>query len=120
MKKFKVNENCISCGACTAIAPDVFEFNDDMLAEAIEGKNIIDEMNDETKEQAIDALEGCPVGAIELVEVNCECNHNCNCEDNCGCSDECDCSGNCNCGDDCNCNDDCRCNEDCDCHKKEA
>ena len=29
MEKIKVNENCIGCGACTAIAPEYFEFNDD-------------------------------------------------------------------------------------------
>ncbi len=68
MKKFKVNDNCISCGACTAIASDVFEFNDDMQATAIEGANVLEEMNDTTKECAMDALEGCPVNAIELVE----------------------------------------------------
>lgn len=68
MKKFKVNENCISCGACCAICPSVFEFDSDMQAKAIEDANEVDSMSDDIKEQAMDALDGCPVCAIELVE----------------------------------------------------
>ena len=30
----KVNEGCISCGACVAACPEVFRFNDDGVAEA--------------------------------------------------------------------------------------
>ncbi|MFR4599069.1 MAG: ferredoxin [Coprobacillus cateniformis] len=26
---YKVNESCIGCGACTAVCPEVFDFNDD-------------------------------------------------------------------------------------------
>lgn len=59
--KFKVNkEICIGCGACQAIAPDVFEIDDDGLANAIDS-----EINEDVKEDAIDAMEGCPVNAIE-------------------------------------------------------
>ena len=32
----KVNEGCISCGACVAACPEVFRFNDDGEAEAYE------------------------------------------------------------------------------------
>ncbi len=68
MKKFKVNENCIGCGACVSITDsEVFDFDDD-TAYAVEGKNVIDEMDDQTLEKAMDALEGCPVSAIEIVE----------------------------------------------------
>lgn len=62
--KVKVNkEICIGCGACQAIAPDVFEIEDDGLAQA---KDI--EINDNIKEDVIDALEGCPTSAIEEVK----------------------------------------------------
>ena len=33
----KVNENCIGCGACTAVCPDVFDLNDEGKAENIMG-----------------------------------------------------------------------------------
>lgn len=62
--KLKVNQDtCIGCGACQAVCPEVFEINDDGLA-----TTIVDEINDEIKDDALDAKEGCPVGAIEEVE----------------------------------------------------
>ena len=60
----KVNKDlCIGCGACQAIAPDVFEIEDDGLASAI-----TDEVKDNQKEDVIDALEGCPTSAIEEIK----------------------------------------------------
>ena len=67
MKKIIVNSNCIGCGACTSFC-DVFKFNDEGLATADENKNIIDNMDEETKENAMDALENCPVSAIEIID----------------------------------------------------
>ena len=60
MTKVKVDKDkCIGCGACTAIAPDVFEFDDDGLAKAVK-----EEVNDEVKT----AAEGCPTEAITVEE----------------------------------------------------
>ena len=65
MEKIKVNkEVCIGCGACTAIASDVFKFDDDGYAYTDPEKNIIDNMDEEIKSDCLDALESCPVGAI--------------------------------------------------------
>ncbi len=59
--KVKVNKDvCIGCGACQAIAPDVFEIEDDGLAFATE-----EEISEDIKDDVIDAVEGCPTGAIE-------------------------------------------------------
>jgi len=61
--KVKVDKNlCIGCGACQAIAPSVFELEDDGLAKAID-----DEIKEEIKEDVIDALEGCPTSAISEI-----------------------------------------------------
>lgn len=69
MEKIKVNQDaCIGCGACMAIASDVFEINDEGLAEAKENNNIIDTMEEELKNDVMDALEGCPTSAIYIVE----------------------------------------------------
>ena len=39
MKKIIVDKNkCIGCGACEGFEPDVFELNDEGLAEAIKRK----------------------------------------------------------------------------------
>ena len=62
--KVKVNKDvCIGCGACQAIVPEVFEIEDDGLAIA---KDI--EISDDIKEDVIDAIEGCPTGAISEIE----------------------------------------------------
>lgn len=61
--KLKVNEDvCIGCGACQAVCGEAFEIGDNGLAQVI-----VDEINDDIKEDAIDAKEGCPVAAIEEV-----------------------------------------------------
>ncbi|MCI2059165.1 MAG: ferredoxin [Oscillibacter sp.] len=54
---FKVNENCIGCGLCTGIAPDVFELSD-------EGHAVV-KAQPADPAQAKEAEEQCPVSAIE-------------------------------------------------------
>ncbi len=70
MKKIIVdNDLCIRCGACVGICDKVFEFSDDDdIVKSKEGNNILDEMDEQTKDDALDALEGCPVGAIKEIE----------------------------------------------------
>ena len=60
--KVKVNKDtCIGCGACQAICSLVFEYDDEGLMD-VKTSNL----NDEVKDDVIDAMEGCPVGAIEV------------------------------------------------------
>ncbi|MBQ7136899.1 MAG: ferredoxin [Bacilli bacterium] len=60
--KAKVNKDiCIGCGACQAIAPDVFELEDDGLAVCTQ--EVIEE---DKKEETEEAMESCPTGAIEI------------------------------------------------------
>ena len=59
--EIKVNrEKCLICGMCASINPQVFKFNDEGFVEA-DNKEITEENKDEVKE----AMENCPVGAIE-------------------------------------------------------
>lgn len=60
MKLVVDKDICIGCGACAAICPDVFEIDEDGLA-----VSVVDEVNEEVMEDAIDAKEGCPVNAIK-------------------------------------------------------
>lgn len=83
MKKINVNDNCIGCGACVAIDPEHFEFNDDGLSSPKSQENL-------STEELMNAIDSCPVNAISLKEEdNCECGcgDDCHCteEDNCGC-----------------------------------
>lgn len=54
----KVSEDCIGCGACTGVAPEVFEMGDEGLAVVIEGASDV--------EAAKEAAEACPVEAITV------------------------------------------------------
>lgn len=59
--KLKVNKNkCIGCGQCISICEDVFNFDDDNLAEVIETP-----VKEEHIEDATNAKESCPTEAIE-------------------------------------------------------
>ncbi|MBR1391704.1 MAG: ferredoxin [Lachnospiraceae bacterium] len=58
--KYKVNENCIGCGLCPSVCPNVFHMTDEGTAEAIE-----EEVAAEDEAAAEEAKDGCPVSAIE-------------------------------------------------------
>lgn len=61
--KIRVNKDvCIACGACYAVAPEVYQMDDDGMSEVI-NEVIPAELEDE----AMEALEGCPTEAIYLV-----------------------------------------------------
>lgn len=60
--KARVNKDaCIGCGACQAIEPDVFDFNDDGYA-YVKCENIEASKQD----NVLEAAEGCPTAAIEV------------------------------------------------------
>ncbi len=54
-----IAEQCIGCGACSAIAPEIFEMTDEGYATVI-----LDPIPEELMDLAIEAQEGCPTGAI--------------------------------------------------------
>lgn len=54
----KVNDTCIGCGACVAIAPENFDYQ--------EGVSVV--INEEITEATKEAVDACPVGAIEVEE----------------------------------------------------
>lgn len=63
--KIKVNRDaCISCGACEAVAEDIFELDEDGISKAKISKT----SNDEEASLAKEASESCPTGAIEVSE----------------------------------------------------
>lgn len=57
--KYYVNENCIGCGLCNVICPQVFEMTPDNVAKAVD--------KDVDLGEAQEAKDSCPVGAIEEV-----------------------------------------------------
>lgn len=58
--KFFVNEDCIGCGLCSSVCPEVFSMTDDGVAKALEA-----DVTDSTAACAQEAAQQCPVSAIE-------------------------------------------------------
>ena len=62
--KIKVNlDACISGGACQVIAPELFELDEEGISVAK-----VEEVKEENQDEAMDASESCPTGAIEVEE----------------------------------------------------
>ena len=62
--KVKVNkDNCIGCGACTAVCPNVFDMSDEGYAQAK-----VEVVAPEDATACNEAKDGCPVSAIETEE----------------------------------------------------
>ncbi len=88
MKKIKVNhEACIGCGACVAIAPDYFEFNDEGLSKPKKQDNL-------ESPDLQNAIDSCPTSAISVGEAQENEFLDGTNEDNCEC-DGCDHCGHC-------------------------
>ncbi len=60
MKVVVNRDNCIGCGACEALCPEVFQIDDEGLSKVI-NNDITEELEDKVTE----AAEGCPTSAIE-------------------------------------------------------
>lgn len=62
--KVKIDKDtCIRCGACQALCPDVFEYDDDGIMDVK-----VTDVSDDLVEDVIDAKDGCPVDAIKTEE----------------------------------------------------
>ena len=88
MKVKVLQDKCIGCGACVAIAGENFDFDENGLSTVING---------EVTEKTIEAKEACPVYAIEIEESKDAINEvtekttTCECE-KCECGKDCDCN----------------------------
>ena len=58
--KYFVNDGCIGCGLCAGTCLEVFSMSDSGVAVAIDA-----EVPEEVLDSAAEAMDGCPVGAIE-------------------------------------------------------
>lgn len=62
MKAIVDQDLCIGCGLCADICPDVFQMNDDNLAE------VHGDVTPDNQEAAEEARDSCPVDAISFEE----------------------------------------------------
>ena len=61
MKEVSVDENCVACGSCVEVCPEVFELGDD-LAIVKKGADL------SLDAKIIEAAEACPVEAIHYTK----------------------------------------------------
>lgn len=67
MEKLFVDKNkCIGCGACEGFDSNIFELGDDGFA--FVKKEDYNNLNDDEKENADDAMSSCPTNAIAVEE----------------------------------------------------
>lgn len=63
-------ETCISCGACGASAPDVFEYCEEGLSFVHLDANLgTAEIPEDLVDDVEDACEGCPTDSIKISEI---------------------------------------------------
>jgi len=63
MAKITINqETCIGCGACVAVAPELFELNENGKAQAKK----TEDLNEEETTKAKEGAATCPVQAIKV------------------------------------------------------
>lgn len=64
-----IKDKCISCGACAVSAPDIFEYDENGVAESILDKNLGQtDVNEDLIDDLEDAEFGCPTEAIVVSE----------------------------------------------------
>lgn len=69
---FVAKDECIACGACGAIAPDIFYYDDEGYAENIyagDNNEGVVEICEDLHEDLMDAAEACPTEAIKVASM---------------------------------------------------
>ena len=63
----KVDQNtCIACGACGALAPDIYDYDDEGIAFVLNENQGTQPVPHEVEEDVQDAWEGCPTDSIKI------------------------------------------------------
>ncbi|GIO12395.1 ferredoxin [Cohnella xylanilytica] len=73
MAKFTIvdKDTCIACGACGATAPDIYDYDDEGLAEVIfqnDGNRGVTEIPEDLYDDLQDACDGCPTDSIKVAD----------------------------------------------------
>ncbi|CAI6082577.1 ferredoxin [Cohnella sp. JJ-181] len=64
-------DTCIACGACGATAPDIYDYDDEGLAEVIfkgDANHGNTEIPEELYDDLQDASDGCPTDSIQIAD----------------------------------------------------
>ncbi|NMI02680.1 ferredoxin [Paenibacillus sp. SZ31] len=64
-------DTCIACGACGATAPDIYDYDDEGLAEVIfdgDSNHGVKAIPDDLFDDMQDACDGCPTDSIKVAD----------------------------------------------------
>ncbi|KAA8756125.1 MULTISPECIES: ferredoxin [Paenibacillus] len=64
-------DTCIACGACGATAPDIYDYDDEGLAEVIfdgDANQGVKAIPDDLFDDMQDACDGCPTDSIKVAD----------------------------------------------------
>lgn len=64
-------DTCIACGACGATAPDIYDYDDEGLAEVIyenDGNRGVTAISEDLFDDLQDACDGCPTDSIKIAD----------------------------------------------------
>ena len=65
MKTKIIRDNCIACGNCTAICPDIYDYDEDGIAYChIDNNEMTKEIDEEFRSLVLEAHNNCPTEAI--------------------------------------------------------
>ena len=65
MKTKVARDNCIACGNCNAICPDIYDYDEDGIAYCDIDKNqMTEDMDEEFRSLVLEAQNNCPTEAI--------------------------------------------------------
>ena len=65
MKTKVVRDNCIACGNCNAICPDIYDYDEDGIAYFhIDNNQMTEDIDEEFRSLVLEAQNNCPTEAI--------------------------------------------------------
>lgn len=65
MKTKIIRDNCIACGNCTAICPDIYDYDEDGIAYChIDNNKMTEEIDEQFRSLVLEAHNNCPTEAI--------------------------------------------------------
>ena len=69
MKTRIIREDCIACGNCNAICPDIYDYDEDGIAYCvIDDNTMVEEVTEKYRSLVLEAKDNCPTEAVYVEE----------------------------------------------------
>ena len=69
MKTRIIREDCIACGNCNAICPDIYDYDEDGISYCvIDDNTMVEEVPEKYRSLVLEAKDNCPTEAVYVEE----------------------------------------------------